>query len=849
MCGSTLVAQTDVYLFGGQSNMTSGIVDGFRAEMDVLDPGGVLWTPRYRNPGVGLDSGWSGNTWLGDPPGPSRGNFHAGTNASDPNIGNAYAAMLSAWQNSISNIEGDYEIKGIIWVQGEQDAKNEISASRYASSLDNLIARLHEDVGLAAASVPFYYTSMESNSFPYRSILRTQQLAADKDSGDALSIVNAKRVDASGLAYKDNVHYTTESQTELGQRLANVVSPSATAPPIAPVGLAAVSGDGSVSLDWDDNTEFDLSSYSVYRSATPGGHTTALVANLTASDYVDSSAVNNTTYYYVVTATDTDGNESGESREAVGIPADPSNQTPTFTSDPVVEINATEGSAYSATIADDASDSESDPMVFSLVSGPDWLSVAYDGSLSGTPDLSHEGANSFTVQVVAAGGSDTTTLEITVDMDPTVPPAAPTGLGVIPGDSSVSLDWDDNSESDLVSYSVYRSTTLGSYGNALASGLTTSDYTDNTVTNDTTYYYAVTATDADGNESAQSDELDATSTAPPPSGYQINFSAAIVSADTGGNTSPWINNNISMPIIGSYTFIEGFSTLTRNAGDENLDISGAANAWLLINTETWEPGDYTVSFDGQVTSGDTMYWDVIGGNASSSGTGIRIWMNKGRPEIRAASSGTAERLGQINAAGDTAGTATQSVAAASFTDTTLTAQSLTITLTASHVGSTNDYVMIGWNNSGGNGDATIDNVSVMPVPAQTSYADRISGYNLGGQTAFTDDFDNDGLENGIEIYFGSHPGEFSQGLVPVGVTGSNFTFTHPISDAPASDIAAVYRWSKDLVAGFNADGATSDGTTVTFSPGDPVDGMITVTASIEGASTQSMFFDIEVIQN
>jgi hypothetical protein len=89
-------------------------------------------------------------------------------------------------------------------------------------------------------------------------------------------------------------------------------------------------------------------------------------------------------------------------------------QPPTFTIDPINEIAATEDAAYSSTIADDASDPESDPMSFSKFSGPTWLSVASNGALSGTPTNSDVGANAFTVQVTAAGGSDTATLNITV---------------------------------------------------------------------------------------------------------------------------------------------------------------------------------------------------------------------------------------------------------------------------------------------------------------------------------------------------------------------------------------------------------------------------------------------------
>jgi hypothetical protein len=94
----------------------------------------------------------------------------------------------------------------------------------------------------------------------------------------------------------------------------------------------------------------------------------------------------------------------------------PVNNPPSFDADPINEVNATEDAAYSSTIADDASDPDSDPLTFSKVSGPAWLSVGTDGSLSGTPARSDAGANVFTVQVDDGnGGTDTATLNITVD--------------------------------------------------------------------------------------------------------------------------------------------------------------------------------------------------------------------------------------------------------------------------------------------------------------------------------------------------------------------------------------------------------------------------------------------------
>jgi hypothetical protein len=75
------------------------------------------------------------------------------------------------------------------------------------------------------------------------------------------------------------------------------------------------------------------------------------------------------------------------------------NYAPVWTVDPINEIDADEEVAYSATLADDASDANGDPLTFVKVSGPAWLIVASDGALSGTPSNSDVGANAFTVSV------------------------------------------------------------------------------------------------------------------------------------------------------------------------------------------------------------------------------------------------------------------------------------------------------------------------------------------------------------------------------------------------------------------------------------------------------------------
>jgi hypothetical protein len=150
---------------------------------------------------------------------------------------------------------------------------------------------------------------------------------------------------------------------------------------------------------------------------------------------------------------------------------------------------------------------------------------------------------------------------------------------------------------------------------------------------------------------------------------------------------------------------------------------------------------------------------------------------------------------------------------------------------------------------GASTSCNIDNVQVSTSGGSTgdTFADWIADYpGVGGLSGFDDDPDLDGNGNGLENYFGTDPSGFSAGLVAGTKSGSTFTFSHPLNATPASDISAAYRWSKDL-ATFHADGATDGGgTTVTFAPGVPAGGTVTVTATITGTPADKLFVDLKV---
>jgi len=92
------------------------------------------------------------------------------------------------------------------------------------------------------------------------------------------------------------------------------------------------------------------------------------------------------------------------------------------------------------------------------------------------------------------------------------PPSAPTILTAVGGCEQVTLSW--RSSTSATSYNVYRGTTGGGEATTpIASGVTTTNYTDNTgLADNTPYYYVVSATNS-GGEGGKSGEASAT-TAP-----------------------------------------------------------------------------------------------------------------------------------------------------------------------------------------------------------------------------------------------------------------------------------------------------------------------------------------------
>jgi uncharacterized repeat protein (TIGR03803 family) len=140
------------------------------------------------------------------------------------------------------------------------------------------------------------------------------------------------------------------------------------------------------------------------------------------------------TNVFVVSLSDTNGFFATTTMQLVVN----TNQPPSFVGAPLVKPWANVDQPYGGTVATNATDPElnrGDQLSFAKVSGPAWLTVGPDGTLTGTPQGLDGGTNSFVVSVTdLAGNLTTATMSIYVNRTPYftsshfVKPAATVGL-------------------------------------------------------------------------------------------------------------------------------------------------------------------------------------------------------------------------------------------------------------------------------------------------------------------------------------------------------------------------------------------------------------------------------------
>ena len=188
--------------------------------------------------------------------------------------------------------------------------------------------------------------------------------------------------------------------------------------------------------------------------------------------------------------------------EVMKVIVAPTNNSPTVSGNPASSV--IENSAYSFTPT--ATDIDGDLLTFSIVNKPSWATFnTSTGLLSGTPSNIDIGVYS-NITISVTDGTDTANLT-PFDINVTSQPA--------PSIGSLTLSWmppttytDGSTLTNLAGFKIYYGTAPGNYSNVIDvpnPGITT--YVVENMPGNKTYYIAVTAYDANGIESAYSSSV------------------------------------------------------------------------------------------------------------------------------------------------------------------------------------------------------------------------------------------------------------------------------------------------------------------------------------------------------
>ncbi|WP_298834936.1 fibronectin type III domain-containing protein [uncultured Piscinibacter sp.] len=369
--------------------------------------------------------------------------------------------------------------------------------------------------------------------------------------------------------------------------------------PGAPSQLAGVAGDGQATLTWTAASDAD--SYNLYWSNTAGvtPHTGTKIAGVT-SPYDHTGLTNGLTYYYVVTASNGEGEGS------------PSNEA-------------------SVTLAPSA------PTTLSAVSGDHQVTVDWRGTLgttshnlywSNSPGVTpgtgtkiegvtapfvHTGLTNgstyyYVVTGVGAGGESLASEQVSAM--PQVPvPGAPQSLAAVltpETTKSVTLQWSPplppTDPADVLSYNLYRSTTPGiDVSTADKFEGVVSPHIDVVPAGQVTYYYVVTAVTA-GGEGPVSAEVSATPRGSPGTGG-------------GGGGDTGFGNNLSTPLV----FADGIGLLGGViTGTDHTDL---ATGLRPTATDVTDPFPYFNVADIHTVGGVDYY------QQQTSSTWQASWLN------------------------------------------------------------------------------------------------------------------------------------------------------------------------------------------------------------------------------
>jgi rhamnogalacturonan endolyase len=396
-------------------------------------------------------------------------------------------------------------------------------------------------------------------------------------------------------------YYVVQSVNPGGASTNSPESPGATpdagistSAPTSPMGVTVSSvAHHSVTLNWSASA--DANFYTVYRSTlvdTLGGASNTLSTIVlnntnTGTSYTDTALTDGSIYSYFVTATSA-GGTSGNSSSAVGVPlpAPPADAPGLLTGKFMQTTNVVlNWSAVSGAVGYIIRASTNSSGPFAYLDNITELTYTNAGLSPGTYYYEVAAVN-------AAGVSANATLTVIAI------PSAPVSLSAIPGDTQVTLIW--TAVSGAASYYLYSGTVSNDVTTPVVSAYSGTSYTNTGLTDGTTYYYVVTATNA-GGLGPNSPEASATpsATVAPPRNliWKGDGSANLWNVDGVAN---WLSN------ITTTVFNIGDTATFNNSGSNNVPVNIPATvqpALVIVTNSTAK--SYTFSGSGSI-SGTNM---------------------------------------------------------------------------------------------------------------------------------------------------------------------------------------------------------------------------------------------------
>ncbi len=323
------------------------------------------------------------------------------------------------------------------------------------------------------------------------------------------------------------------------------ITVAASAPaPAAPGGVAAVAGaDGPVTISWD--VVPGAVTYKVKRATADGGPYTVIASNVGLLGLIDTALTNLTTYYYVVSAVNANGESADSSQVSVTtqFPAAPPAPTglTVITGDEQVSLSWT---ASSGATSYNVKSSTTSGASYTTIMNVATTNFVATGLTNGTTYY-------FVVSALNMGGEGANSSETNA-----TPRAVVSGLTATVVNYQVQLQW--NAHDRTTGYNVKRALVSGGPYTTIAASLSTTNYTDAAVNTCQTYFYVVTITNA-GNESILSTEVSAS--------VPGVLSPQFTSADVG-----------AVGLTGSASFCGGQFTVAGSGAD----ISGATDAFQFV---------------------------------------------------------------------------------------------------------------------------------------------------------------------------------------------------------------------------------------------------------------------------